>query len=93
MPLGQRVLEGNPSESGGGSVTKSNAQSRSIGSRLPLLCARPRSLAPDSFPSVSTSSDTDLVFLKMEPEVSEFSKYQVELETRQPDRFCGPALG
>jgi hypothetical protein len=28
-------------------------------------------------PSASTSSDTDLVFLKMEPEVSEFSKYQV----------------
>jgi hypothetical protein len=31
-------------------------------------------------PSVSTSSDTDLVILKMELEVSEFSKYHVELE-------------
>jgi hypothetical protein len=40
----------------------------------------------EQLPSVSTSSDTDLVIVKMELEVSEFSKYQVELEdsaTRQ----------
>jgi hypothetical protein len=86
MSLEQQLLERNPSESSGGSVTKSNLPKPLDRLKIAALVLTPAIRGAGQLPSVSTSSDTDLVILKMELEVSEFSKYQVELEdsaTRQ----------
>jgi hypothetical protein len=82
----QPLLGKKSSETAGESATKSNLPKPLDQLKIAAFVLTPAIRGAGQLPSVSTSSDTDLVVLKMELEVSDFPKYRVELEdsaTRQ----------
>ena len=86
MSLEQKLLEKKSLESAGGSVAESNHPKPLDRLKIAAFVLTPAIRGAGQLPFVSTSSDTDLVVLKMELEESDFPKYQVELEdsaTRQ----------
>jgi len=81
-----RQLEKKSSENAGGSVAASNLPKPLDRLKIAAFMLTPAIRGGGQLLSVSTSSDTDLVVLKMELEVGDFPKYRVELEdaaTRQ----------
>jgi hypothetical protein len=81
-----RQLEKKSSENAGGSVAASNLPKPLDRLKIAAFMLTPPIRGGGQLLSVSTSSDTDLVVLKMELEVGGFPKYRVELEdaaTRQ----------
>jgi len=80
MSLEKQLLERNPAESSGGSVAESNLPKPLDRLKIAAFVLTPAIRGAGQLPSVSTSSDTDLVVLKMELEVSDFPQYRVELE-------------
>jgi adenylate kinase family enzyme len=81
-----RQLEKKLSENAGGSVAASNLPKPLDRLKIAAFMLTPAIRGGGQLLSVSTSSDTDLVVLKMELEVGDFPKYRVELEdaaTRQ----------
>jgi hypothetical protein len=81
-----RQLEEKSSENAGGSGAGSNLPKPLDRLKIAAFVLAPPIRGGGQILSVSTSSDTDLVVLKMELEVNDFPKYRVELEeaaTRQ----------